>query len=238
MAEAPAPVPTEAAPPMDATAAPLAALAEFLARGGPAMWAIGALSVIALAIALWKVWRLVRGGAWRGSHARRAVALWRAGDAAGALAEARAGRGYLARLVAATIAALVEEGLEGEAASEEAERVARALLAEVASGLRALELIAMIAPLLGLLGTVLGMISAFQALEAAGVRADAATLAGGIWEALLTTAAGMTVAIPVWVVLTWFESVVDRLRHEMEDLATRILSRPLAHGAALRPAAE
>ena len=103
-----------------------------------------------------------------------------------------------------------------------------------------LELIATIAPLLGLLGTVLGMIAAFQALQAAGSRADPAILAGGIWEALLTTAAGMAVAIPASMALTWFESVVDRLRLEMEDFATRIFLRPVQgeDGAAMARAAE
>ncbi|MCE8471205.1 MotA/TolQ/ExbB proton channel family protein, partial [Rhodovulum sulfidophilum] len=84
------------------------------------------------------------------------------------------------------------------------------------------ELIAVIAPLLGLLGTVLGMIDAFQALQSAGAAADPADLAGGIWEALLTTAAGMAVAIPAAVALSWFESVADSARADMEDLATRL----------------
>ncbi len=66
------------------------------------------------------------------------------------------------------------------------------------------------------------MISAFQALQEAGSRADPAMLAGGIWEALLTTAAGMAVAIPASAALTWFESVIDAIRQDLEDLAARI----------------
>ncbi|MCC5968052.1 MAG: MotA/TolQ/ExbB proton channel family protein, partial [Natronohydrobacter sp.] len=73
-------------------------------------------------------------------------------------------------------------------------------------------------------GTVLGMIEAFQALQAAGNRADPAALAGGIWQALLTTAAGMAVAIPAAMALTWFESICDRVQVDMEDLATRIFT--------------
>jgi biopolymer transport protein ExbB len=68
------------------------------------------------------------------------------------------------------------------------------------------------------------MIGAFQALQSAGSAADAATLAGGIWEALLTTAAGMAVAIPASVALTWFESVIERLQGRMEDAATRVFT--------------
>ncbi|WP_108258595.1 MotA/TolQ/ExbB proton channel family protein [Mangrovicoccus ximenensis] len=47
-------------------------------------------------------------------------------------------------------------------------------------------------------------------------------LAGGIWEALLTTAAGMAVAIPATMALSWLESVCDRLAHDFEDLGTRV----------------
>ena len=110
---------------------------------------------------------------------------------------------------------------------EETERFARRLLVEARSGLRALDVIATVAPLLGLLGTVLGMIEAFQALQDSGARADPSALAGGIWEALLTTAAGMAVAIPAALALAWYESLVDSVAADMEDLATRVfLARP------------
>ena len=74
---------------------------------------------------------------------------------------------------------------------------AAALVGELGAGLRTLELIAYIAPLLGLLGTVFGMIDAFRGLETDGNIGQSSTLAGGIWEALLTTAAGLSVAIPL-----------------------------------------
>jgi biopolymer transport protein ExbB len=110
-------------------------------------------------------------------------------------------------------------------AREETARVARGALRETGSGARALDLIATIAPLVGLLGTVLGMIEAFQALQDSGARADPAALAGGIWQALLTTAAGMAVAIPASMALSWFDSINDRLAHDFDDLATRVLAR-------------
>ena len=70
-------------------------------------------------------------------------------------------------------------------------------------GFRLLDTVAQLAPLLGLFGTVLGMIEAFQALQDAGSSVDPSLLAGGIWVALLTTAA---VAMPTSIVLSWFES--------------------------------
>jgi len=200
-------------------------MTEFLERGGPAIWVIAALSVLTVALILWKIWRLSLMGAWSGAATEAALRKWIAGDAAGARADLT-GRGSLrARLALAAMQARLDPGLDDAAAREETARVAKADLAGARAGLRALELIATIAPLLGLLGTVLGMISAFQALQEAGTRADPATLAGGIWEALLTTAAGMAVAIPASMALTWFESVVERVQSDMEDAATRIFTR-------------
>jgi biopolymer transport protein ExbB len=197
----------------------------FLDRGGPAMWAIAALSVGTLALILWKLWQLLRLGAWGGAAAEAAVARWAAGDAAGAAAALAGRRGLRARVAQAAMAARADPALSDEAAREETVRVARAALIEARAGLRALDLVAAVAPLIGLLGTVLGMIAAFRALEAAGARAEPAVLAGGIWEALLTTAAGMAVAIPAAVALAWFEGVIDRAEADMEDLATRIFTR-------------
>jgi biopolymer transport protein ExbB len=216
-----------------------AALLETLARGGPAIWAIAALSVAALTLILWKAWRLAWLGAWRRGRARAAVEAWAGGDVDGALRLLARGRGMRARVLRTAMRAQAEWGLPEAAAREETERVALRLLGEAGTGLRALELIATIAPLLGLLGTVLGMISAFQALEATGARADPSVLAGGIWEALLTTAAGMTVAIPASAALTWFEGVIDRVRRDVEDMVTRVFTWPLErHGVAPMAAPE
>lgn len=211
----------------------MAGLEELFAaldRGGPVLWVIAGLSVATTALILWKLWRLALAGAWSRRAAEAAVAAWAAGDAAAA--QAAAGRDLRSRLVRAAVAARLEAGLGEAAAREETLRRARAVLAEARAGLRPLELVATVAPLLGLLGTVLGMIAAFQALQAAGGRADPALLAGGIWEALLTTAAGMAVAIPAGVALVWFESVADRLQDDLEDLATRVFLRgPLVRTA-------
>lgn len=203
----------------------LSRMAEDLSRGGVALWIIAALSVFTVALILWKLWRLTLAGAWRGRRAEAAVRAWVAGDAE-AVQRLLTGRlGIRARLVRAAIAARRDPTLTDATAREEVLRAARAELRTARAGLRGLELVATIAPLLGLFGTVLGMIAAFQALQSAGSQADPALLAGGIWEALLTTAAGMAVAIPAGVALVWFESVADRLQADMEDAATRIFTR-------------
>ena len=195
----------------------------FVTLGGPAMWAIAALSVATMALILWKIAQLIRIGAIWGRSPDRALALWQSGDQPGAL-QALQGQGARTRVVRAAMQAA---GLDAATAEAETMRVARAVLAEAAQGLRGLELATTIGPLMGLLGTVTGMIAAFQALQSAGTSADPATLAGGIWQALLTTAAGMGVAIPAAVALAWCDGVNDRLRHDLEDAATRVLlARP------------
>lgn len=196
----------------------------FVTLGGPAMWAIAALSVATTALILWKIGQMAAIGAIWGRSTDRALDLWQAGEAAAALQAVR-GRGARARVVRAAMQAV---GRDATTAEAETMRVARGVLADAARGLRGLELATTIGPLMGLLGTVTGMIAAFQALQIAGTSADPATLAGGIWEALLTTAAGMGVAIPAAVALAWFDGVNDRLRHDLEDASTRVLmTRPV-----------
>lgn len=197
---------------------------RYLRDGGPAIAAIALLSLVTVALIIWKLWRFSLAGAWSRRPSRRAVELWEAGQTEDALALVEKRRGLRSRMVAGALRARTT--LADQAAREETTRIAKHLLAGQTPGLRALELISTIAPLLGLLGTVLGMIAAFQALQEAGSGADPALLAGGIWEALLTTAAGMAVAIPASAALTWFEAVIDNVRQDMEDMAARIFVVP------------
>lgn len=96
-----------------------------------------------------------------------------------------------------------------EAGERQAERMEKnvAGLATIAGG----------APLLGFLGTVLGMIQAFQRIESLGGNVDASVLAGGIWAALLTTAAGLTVAVPTYFAHNYIVGRVHSEILEMED---------------------
>lgn len=89
-------------------------------------------------------------------------------------------------------------------------------------GLVVLATIANIAPMLGFLGTVIGMILAFQAIEIAG-QVEPGLVAAGIKVALITTAAGLTIAIPVNVAYNFFVSRVDLLIADMEEGAQAVL---------------
>lgn len=90
-------------------------------------------------------------------------------------------------------------------------------------GLAVLATIANVAPMLGFLGTVIGMIIAFQAIEIAG-EVDPSLVAAGIKVALITTAAGLTIAIPVNVAYNFFVTRVDRLIQDMEEGAQSVLA--------------
>ncbi|WP_417258496.1 MotA/TolQ/ExbB proton channel family protein [Celeribacter sp.] len=169
-------------------------------KGGYAMVAIVILSLVTATLIIWKLIHFVRLGVWLSALARNTVQT---------------------RVETATQEAV--NHLSRRDAEAEAELVALDCVAQVRRGLRALEVIAAIAPLLGLLGTVLGMIAAFQALQTSGNQADPGVLAGGIWEALLTTAAGMAVAIPASLALAGFDSVAERMTRDIEARATRIL---------------
>jgi biopolymer transport protein ExbB len=79
-----------------------------------------------------------------------------------------------------------------------------------------------LAPLMGLLGTVLGMISCFRDIHATGGQADVTALAGGIWEALLTTAFGLIVAIPVIASHHFLENYVDRRTNDIQSLVSEL----------------
>jgi biopolymer transport protein ExbB len=83
--------------------------------------------------------------------------------------------------------------------------------------LQALATIGNIAPLLGLLGTVLGMIKAFMVIQEMGGKVNAAVLAGGIWEAMLTTALGLAVALPTMVAYSYLTARVDRYEAQLQD---------------------
>jgi biopolymer transport protein ExbB len=90
--------------------------------------------------------------------------------------------------------------------------------------LRGLSIIAGVCPLLGLLGTVYGMIDAFQRTSSSGGAAKTADLATGIYEALVTTAAGLTVAIPVMLVYQFLLSKVDGLVDHIDEVGTSFIA--------------
>jgi biopolymer transport protein ExbB len=184
--------------------------------GGPVVLLLGALSVLVLAVVLYKLWQFAAAGVGHHEALQDAITAWDAGDRTAARKNLSRSRSYLAPVV--TMA------LDGQDDADRLEAEAETRFAQLESGFRFLDSVAQLAPLLGLFGTVLGMISAFQALQEAGAQVDPSVLAGGIWVALLTTAAGLAVAMPTSVVLSWLESRMDADRVLAQKALRTILS--------------
>ena len=159
--------------------------------GGPALWAIAALSVVTMALILWKLWDMARLGAWSRGPAEAAVAAWRSGAGQGALAPLAGRRGLRARVLRCAIQARLDPALTDDHAREETARVAKSALMQTRRGLRALELIATIAPYDRAFGHGSGHdrgVSGATKLPATAPTPQ--RLAGGIWQALLTNGGG------------------------------------------------
>jgi biopolymer transport protein ExbB len=198
--------------------------AQFLTQGGPVMLVLLLMSVAALAIVLLKSYQFLRLGLRRVQFVETAIGQL----VAGRITEARRELGAVDHPVARTMeAAIASSAPPSESSPElraEVERVGASEIRNLESWLRGLSSIAHLSPLLGLLGTVLGMISAFMRIEQAGSAIDPAILSGGIWEALLTTAFGLTVAIPSMAAFHVLEGEVDRVRAAMKDASARVFT--------------
>ena len=158
----------------------------------------------------------LRGVTAGGAARAEAIETWAQGDRHAALRSMGSRNSPADRITLAAMEGLnagrphtaVEAGLEWRG-NEEVSAMNRHI--------RLLELIAMISPLLGLLGTVLGMIQSFQELALAEGAANASLLAGGIWQALLTTAAGLLVAIPAAVAASLLSDRVEQAASAIES---------------------
>ena len=196
---------------------------DFLAIGGPVLWVLLALSVTALGIILLKCWQFATLRPERDDDVRESLLRWRQGQFEAAEARLVAGR-PIGDVVASAMRGLRAGGIDRELLREEVERVAVLRLNDLRTLLPPLEGIAILSPLLGLLGTVLGMILAFQRMEAAGPQVDPSVLSSGIWRALLTTALGLGVAVPVTAVHGWLERKVERVATRMNDAVTQVFT--------------
>ncbi|GAB4522083.1 MAG: hypothetical protein Tsb0019_23800 [Roseibium sp.] len=207
---------------------------SLLELGGPVVLILLVISMAALAVILAKVIQFAGARVGRHQQVRHAVALWRTGERTAASQNLLKDRSLSAALVRSAMDAIQmldqqplasqERDIREERLREEISARAADRLFALASWLKALDLVTQIAPLLGLLGTVVGMIETFQTLQDSGSAANPATLAGGIWVALLTTACGLAVAIPVSVAVTWFETRLEKERAALEVLLTGVFT--------------
>ncbi|MDI7267854.1 MAG: MotA/TolQ/ExbB proton channel family protein [Myxococcota bacterium] len=194
----------------------------FLALGGPVMIPIALGSVVALAIFLERLWSLQAGTVLPAGLLERVEEAIGNGKPDEALAACRERPSPFGRIVEMALSRRDETREQIKARLEDQGRFEVARLDRY---VEAVGTIAAIEPLLGLLGTVTGMIKVFQEVVATSEHGaiDPGRLANGIWEALITTAAGLIVAIPAFVAYRYLQSRAQRLTLRMEDGALRVV---------------
>lgn len=199
-------------------------LYSFLEVGGPVVIILLLLSVVVLTIVLMKLWQFSSIQLGSREFIKPALTHWHAGEYEAAATVLQKSKSPIARVMETAMQVIKHKQCDAETAREEVLRVATNQIAAARSYLKPIETIATLSPLLGLLGTVFGMIEAFKRLEAAGTAVDPSILSGGIWEALLTTAMGLSVAIPAVFVLNWLEQRVAHFQLAMEDAMTQVFT--------------
>jgi len=193
---------------------------EVLIKGGPVMIPLLLCSIIALAISFERIYYLLRSSS-DPVKALQAVTLAvehkRVTDA---VAVVERFRGPIGALAAAGLTAYGKEKADMEQAIRAAgERE----VGKMEHRLSILSMIITVAPLLGILGTVTGIIKSFGVLARSPQLLDAAALSAGIAEALLTTAAGLIIAIFTLVLYTYITGIIDRRIAEMNDFSSELL---------------
>ncbi|MCX5714049.1 MAG: MotA/TolQ/ExbB proton channel family protein [Candidatus Omnitrophica bacterium] len=195
----------------------------FLA-GGPIMWPILLCSIFALAIAIEKLWHLNKIKINTQEFLSAVLENVKRHQIKEALQICDNARSPIASILKAGVLKYDRSRPQIKEAIEDASLYE---IPNLEKNLPTLATLAHISPLLGLLGTVMGMIRAFQAIQvnAATMRpVSQGDLAGGIWEALLTTVAGLVVAIPTFVVYNYLVNRVNHFILEMEKAATELVS--------------
>ncbi|RLA78139.1 MAG: MotA/TolQ/ExbB proton channel family protein [Deltaproteobacteria bacterium] len=192
---------------------------ELFLKGGLLMYPIAFCSIVALGIFLERLWALRKGKVVPRGFLIEVIDLVAKGKLTEAMTLCKRTDASVAHVL---YAGLSHYGKRREAIKERMEEVGRREVANLERYINVVGTIAGVAPLLGLLGTVSGMIKSFNVIALQGV-AEPGALAGGISEALLTTAAGLIVAIPSFVMHRYLRNRVHSLALEMEEVALRIL---------------
>lgn len=212
---------------------------EMLSKGGPVMFILVTLSIYVTAIVIYKAYQFWHCSLSDCGFTGEVLERLKRNDIEGAAITLNGQENPLARVIEAAVVCMKDSLVSKEHKEKEIEIIGTKELRKLESHLKGLEMSANIAPLLGLMGTVAGMITTFASLQEAGSRIDPSLLAGGIWEALLTTVAGLAVAIPSMVAYYVIDGKVERFRHNLEETTTRILtisSPAVTQGAILRHA--
>ena len=192
---------------------------DFLARGGPLMIPLLICSVLALAIILERAFSLRSKRIIRGDTLQRVKSLLADNQIGDAMTLCRRQPSVMGRIL---LAAIVNHDRDREELKTIVEDAGRQEVPTLDRYLGMLGTIAAITPLLGLTGTVFGMIRTFTVISEKGV-AHPSQLAGGISEALVTTATGLVIAIPALIFFNYYTAKADRLILEIEKQSYRLV---------------
>jgi biopolymer transport protein ExbB len=188
---------------------------ELVRAGGPFMAPIIICSIAAVGILLERLWTLQRKRVLPEELIKKLSSFAEGGQVSPKFIEALEKNSPLGRVLAA---ALANRDRGREIMMERVQDTGRHVVHELERFLNTLGTIASISPLLGLLGTVTGIIRAFNAVMLGGM-GDPRLLAGGISEALITTAGGLAVAIPSFIAYRYLRGKVERIVIDMEKIA-------------------
>lgn len=193
---------------------------SILSKGGLLMVLIAICSFIGAGIIVERWLTLRRARVNTGTLMNRVRQSLRGGEVGRALDICDETPGPVARMLKEGV---LRAGASRELIRETVESAGKSELYKLERGLDSLATIAGVAPLLGFLGTVTGMIRAFMDIQALGGQVNANVLAGGIWAALVTTAAGLTVGIPALIFYNWLVGKVRHFVFEMERSSMELL---------------
>ena len=193
-------------------------LISLVLKGGPVMLILLGLSIISLTIIIIKIFQFYKSDIYNGNKILPVYKLLEDNK----ISQSKELLNSILHPSSNIITSILDnKNLSNEDRENEVSIIGEKQLRNLEFLLKPLEVISNVAPLLGLLGTVIGMITAFSKLENAGSKVDPAILAGGIWEALLTTAFGLIVAIPALAAFYWLDGKVDKVREEMRHAAIK-----------------
>lgn len=195
-------------------------LIEMFFKGGIMMWPILLGSIIAVAITIEKFLSIKKSKVNVGAFTIKIRGILKKKDIAGAINYCMEEKSPISNIIRR---GLKKYKFGRKRVIEAIEAAGKIEISKMEKGLSTLATIAGAAPMLGFLGTVTGMISAFMKIQELQGSASPADLAGGIWEALITTAFGLFVGIPALALYNYFLSLVNKNVLDMERIATEIL---------------
>ncbi len=212
---------------------------DFLQKGGIMMIPIGLCSLVALTVIIERLISLRRKSVIPPAFlpGLRKLMTGKPGNTEAALNYCRQNKSAIANVFAAGIRKI--DRRSPEAVEKSIEEAGEREVLKLRKYLRALSVIASVTPLLGLLGTILGMIVAFQTVAISGeALGKTEMLAEGIYQAMITTAAGLSIAIPVLICYHWISGKIEKLVADIDQMTVDFVDEfGDGHPAALEPVA-